>query len=941
MIRYLVAIALALSLVACSTVTKQRPSLLGQIKTTPVRVIPNASVDVTHEQVRQHYQRFLEVSDDSEMRIRTTYRMAALKLQAEELALDDFNQTDQENTTNASSTANTTTDGRRTLSVIQDYQTLLADHPDRRDNDVIMYQLAKAYSLSGQRYLAITTLERLTENYPGSVYFLESHFRLGQLYYASHDYEMAANAYQTIIDIGRENNEYYVTAGYLLGWAFYKQNLFEQSLLAFTRVLDEEFANEKALENAVANTDLRDDIFRVMAITFAEIGDWEQIAVFYQTHGQRFYEYRLYDSLANLYYEREFHRSAASTLRAFVLRYPLDKRASSYYERIIEGYEKARYADLMRRHMESYVELFGVNTAYWNQHQEQHAQLTASLSTYIWDLASFHHGWGQNTKAGKDKTQRLEIAARWYQEYVNSFPKAADSVKAHFLLAEVAFELEDYPTARHNYEIVAYQYPEYEQANEAGFAAILAYNSYRPSAEESKVWRQATVASAMRFVREFAEDPRSGEVLVNTSEMLLKDKYYPQALYTARLAADIEDQLSPRYRYGAALVRSHAAFELGYYAEAEGAINLALAQQQADPQTRKDLRAKLAASIYRLGEQSKEQGDANAAVYHWLRLANVVPESDTKILAQYDAATLLMETADYPQAIAVLTNFREKYPQHKLNQDIPSKLIVAYEAQENWQAAAVELKSIVASSKDPEEQRIASYQAAEYFEKAQDLNSARDMYRDYAHNYPKPFDAALEAHYRLDQIYDKLGEQDKRHFWLDKIISLHNKAGNEQSDRSRYLAASAAFQLGEFERLRFEQLKITLPLDKSITAKNNYLQSAQNRYTQAAQLNVQEFTTASTYHLGQLYADMSLALVNSERPQGLDELELEEYEFIIEEQVFPLQEVAIEIHQTNSGRSRDELYDRWIKRSFASLAKLMPGQYNKQERVITYVDQIR
>ena len=110
MIRYLVAIALALSLVACSTVTKQRPSLLGQIKTTPVRVIPNASVDVTHEQVRQHYQRFLEVSDDSEMRIRTTYRMAALKLQAEELALDDFNQTDQENTTNASSTANTTTD---------------------------------------------------------------------------------------------------------------------------------------------------------------------------------------------------------------------------------------------------------------------------------------------------------------------------------------------------------------------------------------------------------------------------------------------------------------------------------------------------------------------------------------------------------------------------------------------------------------------------------------------------------------------------------------------------------------------------------------------------------------------------------------------------------------------------------------------------------------
>lgn len=929
MIRYLVAIVLAVSLTACSTFTKDNESRLGHIETVSVRVKSNENIEVTHEQVQERYQRYLDVSEDSEMRIRTTHRMAALKLQAEELALDSYTPTDEK------------LSERKAFAVINDYENLLKEHPDRRDNDSLMYQLAKAYSLSGQPYLAITTLERLTEHYPESKHYLESHFRLGQLYYASRDYEMAGLSYQNVINIGRENNEYYVSAGYLLGWSLFKQNLFEDSLLAFTRVLDEEFTNEDSLENAQTDADLRDDIFRIMAITFAEMGDWNQIAQFYGVHGQRFYEYRLYDSLASLYYSREFHRSAASTLRAFVLLYPLDLRSPSYYERLIEGYKQARYAGLMRRHMESYVSLFGVETEYWQTNISQHSMLTTSLSAYMWDLASFHHGWGQNTQNAKDKKERLEIAARWYKEYTDSFPAADDTVNAHFLLAEVSFELKDYSTARHNYEIVAYQYPQFEKANEAGYAAILAYNNYRPSAEESLAWRQATVASAMRFVQEYSADPRSGTVLVNTAEMLLKDKYYPQALYTARLAANIEDQLSPKYRYGAALVRSHAAFELGYYEEAESAINLALAQQQADVKTRKDLRDKLAASIYRLGEQSKEQGDNEAAVYHWLRLADAVPESNTKILAQYDAATLLMETADYPQAIEVLSSFRQQYPQHKLTADIPSKLIVAYESQQNWQAAAFELKQMAESSTNAEEQRIATYQAAEYFEKAEDLDNARDMYRTYAHDYSQPFDAALEAHYRLDQIYSKLGEEDKRHFWLDKIISLHNKAGNEQSDRSRYLAASAAFQLGEFERNRFEKVQITLPLDKSITAKNNYLQAAQRRYTQAAQLNVQEFTTASTFHLGQLYADMSMALVDSERPKGLDELELEEYEFLIEEQVFPLEEAAIEIHQTNSGRTRDGLYDRWIKHSFASLAKLMPGQYNKQERVISYVDQIR
>jgi len=927
--RYLLTATLITSLTACSTLTSPRVEKLGHIQAVPIKLKSNDVIDVSHEQVQERYQRYLEVSTDTEMRIRTTHRMAALKLQAEELALDNYAHSSAEN------------EERRVLTVINDYQTLLKEHPDRRDNDNLVYQLAKAYSLSGQPYLAIATLERLVEDYPKSEYFLESHFRLGQLYYASRDYEMAGLAYQNVIDMGRKDNEYYVSAGYLLGWSLFKQTLYEDSLLAFTRVLDEEFANENALEKAETNADLRDDIFRIMAITFAEMGGWEQIAQFFDAHGQRFYEYRLYDSLASLYYLRDFHRSAASTLRAYVLRYPLDLRAPSYYERLIEGYKNARYAGLMRRHMENYVSLFGVGTEYWQTNSSQHSMLTASLSAYMWELASFHHGWGQNTNNAKDKKERLNIAARWYKEYTDSFPLAADAVNAHFLLAEVSFELKDYPTARHNYEIVAYQYPEFEQANEAGYAAILAYNNHRPSAEESLAWRQATVASAMRFVQEYASDPRSGRVLVNTSEMLLKDKYNPQALYTARLAANIEDQLSPRYRYGAALVRSHAAFELGYYEEAESAINLALAQQQADVKTRKDLRDKLAASIYRLGEQSKEQGDHEAAVYHWLRLADAVPESDTKILAQYDAATLLMEVADYPQAIQVLSDFRQQYPQHRLTADIPSKLIVAYEAQENWQAAAFELKRLAETSSNVEEQRIATYQAAEYFEKAEDLDNARDMYRNYAHNNTQPFDAAVEAHYRLDQIYAQLGEEDKRHFWLDKIISLHNKAGNEQSDRSRYLAASAAFQLGEFERNRFEKVQITLPLDKSITAKNNYLQAAQRRYTQAAQLNVQEFTTASTFHLGQLYADMSMALVDSERPKGLDELELEEYEFLIEEQVFPLEEAAIEIHQTNSGRTRDGLYDRWIKHSFASLAKLMPGQYNKQERVISYVDQIR
>lgn len=927
MIKVLLTAAFTLLLAGCSVWGKKEPQLLADLPQEHLNILANADIDVDHQQVLAQYQKYLAVSEDAEMRVRVLHRMAALKLQEQELQL---NQTEVESTDEPSTNA------------IADYEQLLQQYPDRIDNDAVLYQLAKAYSFAGYMQLSIMTLERLTLEYPASKYYLEAEFRLAQQLYAVGDYQASGEAYQRLINLGREGNEYYVSAGYLLGWSLFKQDLLEQSLVAFTRVLDEEFTDEAAFsEQATNNVDIRDDMLRIMAIMFAELGDWEQVERFYSTHGERFYEYKIYERLASLYYEREYYKSAASTLRAFVLRYPQDQRAATYYQRLIEGYKKARYASLVRRHQQEYVERFGVATEYWQAHPQLQPALQENLSTYMWELAGFFHAWGQQSRIAKDKAQRLSSAARWYAKYVDSFPNADDAVKAHFLLAEVSFELKDYPQARTHYEIVAYQYPHYETAAEAGYAAILAYNQHRPAHEDAAAWRQATVASAMRFVQEFSQDERSGTVLVNTAEMLLKDKYYPQALATARLAANIEQDLNPRYRYGAALVRGHSAFELGYYQEAEAAIQLALAQQQANRATHKDLRDKLAASIYRQGEQHQEQGNLEQAVNDWLRLGQEVPESRTKILAHYDAATLLMTMQDYPRAIEVLLSFRQQYPQHRLAQDIPSKLIVAYEEQEDWRSAAFELKNIWQNNSNAEQQRIACYQAAEYFVKAEDFDNARDMYRSYAHQYPKPFDPALEAHYQLDQIYARIGEEDKRRFWLDKIIKLHNKAGAEQSDRSKYLAASAAFELGEFERARFEKVALTLPLNKSVTSKNNYLQAAQKRYTQAVQLGVLEYTTSSTFHLGELYAQMSEALNNSERPKGMDELEQEEYEFLLEEQAFPLEEAAIEIHQTNAGRTRDHLYDQWIRKSFASLAKLMPGQYAKPERVSEYVDQIR
>lgn len=939
--RLLFVLSLGLFLPACSlfeaftSPEELKDQTLANMKPVNIRFMANENLDITHDEVMEKYRDYLEVSDDAELRVRTHHRIANLRLQKDELLWEGGEEPDE-----AQEQLAEIDFGRESIA---DYEALLAQYPDRNDNDLALYQLAKAYSLAGEPFETIRVLEQLAELYPRSDYYLESLFRLGEVYYANGVYDQAEKAYARLIERGADQNKYHLSAMYLLGWSQFKQNKYDESLLAFTAVLDYEFPEKGSIATASASQkDMLADILRIMAITFDYQGDWEDISQFYAGLGGRHYEYLVYDTLAEQYYDKKYYKSGASTLRAFIKRYPQDVLAPIFYQRVVEGYAKARYPTLLRKHKKKYVEAFGVGSDFWNNHDDAvRNNIKTPLASYIWDLARFNHAWGQRSKNKKEKKERLQEAMDWYAEYIRSFPGALDTPKAHFLLAEVAYQTRQYPLAKDHYEIVAYQYPEYEKAEESGYAAILTYSKHKAKKSEKEIWRQLTVASAMRFVQEYPEAKERGRVLVNTAEMLLADKHYEQALATANLAWQSEGKLSARHRYGASLVRSHSSFYLEQYEEAESAINEALSYNKIKVSSRRDLREKLAASIYKQGEMAKLAGDNALAVKNWLRIAEVVPESDIKVSAEFDAATLLMAEEKYEEAIPVLLAFRKTYPNHRLVKDIPSKLIIAYESKEDWRSAAFELQKIWQGGKTKDEQRIALFQSAEYFEKAGDLDNALAMYKRYAHDYKKPFNPAIEAHHKLDQIYLTKSETTKRLFWLNKIVWLHLGAKKDKTDRSKYLAAKAAYELGENERIKYERVKITLPLAKSIDKKNKLMKAALERYTQSVQIGVLEYTTSATYRIAELYSQFSQGLLASEKPAGLDELELEEYGYLLEDQAFPLEEAAIEVHQTNAGRTFDGLYDQWVKKSYGSLAELMPAQYAKFEKQVSYVDAIR
>ncbi|WP_321371805.1 hypothetical protein [uncultured Desulfuromusa sp.] len=73
-------------------------------------------------------------------------------------------------------------------------------------------------------------------------------------------------------------------------------------------------------------------------------------------------------------------------------------------------------------------------------------------------------------------------------------------------------------------------------------------------------------------------------------------------------------------------------------------------------------------------------------------------------------------------------------------------------------------------------------------------------------------------------------------------------------------------------------------------------------------------------------------------------IELEEYELAIEEQAYPFEERAIEVHQSNLELLSLDVYNQWIEKSLQKLARFIRGAIFKTEEeseIIVSLDSYR
>jgi len=804
------------------------------------------------------------------------------------------------------------------------------------DDAEVLYQLSRAMEGAGKGDDALRTLDTLVASHPSAKHQDEAEFRRGETYFVRQNYAAAETAYAAVLAQG-DSSPFYEQSLYKHGWALFKQGRNEEGLRSFLQLLDRKLgpggSRPAALVDGMSRPEreLLDDTLRVTSITYSYLDGAASIPVSLASGPEPAWTYLLYDSLGDLYLDKERFRDAAETYQAFVAHDPVNDEAPRLQQAAIEAYTQGKFPSLVLEAKREYVETYGLDAPFWaTRQQADYATVVMSLKTHLTDLAAFDHSEAQKSKLPAD----YERAAGWYRRFLAYFPADPESAERSFLLGELLFESGNFAEARDAYVRSAYDYGNHEHAAEAGYAALLASREHEKqlTADALAAWHEQHIEYALQFAATYPAHPEAGAVLTNVAEELFAAGQLERAIQVSGLVVTLQPPATPELERVAWTVLAHAQFDLGRFGEAEGSYQR-LRAYNLPPEQRRDIEGRVAASIYRQAEAAQASGDVDAAVANFLRIAAATPDAEIRPTALFDAATLLLTNQRWGQSAELLQRFRQEFPQHKYNGDVTTKLAVALKEDGRAAEAASEYERIAATATaGADVQRAALWQAAElYADAGQPANEAR-LFEAIVTRFPDPPAEALEARYKLSTLAAVSGDWNTRKHWLEAIVAADAASGTARTDRSRFLAASAAIELARPKRDAFMATSLTAPLEKTLKLKKTRMEEALRAYSAAADYSVAQVTTAATFETAELYYQLSRDLLASERPADLTSDEQEEYSLLLEEQAFPFEEKAIDLFRVNADRVTDGVYDEWVRASFARLSVMSPARYARTER---------
>ena len=205
---------------------------LGKVGEFYVEVEPEVEFRVNRDQVINSYRELVKITADGGGTGDELRRLADLELESSldnRLSDDEIAQLQGE---------------REAIHAIIVYEQYLNIYPQREDNDMILYQLSRAYALESEPDKSLLALDRIASDYPDSKYIAEVQFRRGENLFVAREFEEAEEAYGVVV-ANHPESLFFEKALYKYGWTQFKQSRYEDALQSYIRLLDLNLEQEK------------------------------------------------------------------------------------------------------------------------------------------------------------------------------------------------------------------------------------------------------------------------------------------------------------------------------------------------------------------------------------------------------------------------------------------------------------------------------------------------------------------------------------------------------------------------------------------------------------------------------------------------------------------------------------------------------------------------
>ncbi len=880
--------------------------------------------------VKQAYYDYIKGADkDDKLRVRAATRIAELELGAD---------TDEGNTNPSHSDVKFEKTIRNTIRLLSD---TLRDFPDSSNNDHIMYQLAKAHDQVAQGEQAIAVLDVMVKKYPKTRYFIESKFRIAEYSFITQNYAKSEEAYTDVL-VASDNAAFFEKALFKRGWARYKQERYVDALDDYyDAIYRHDFPAYQDLNKK--EQAIFDEYFRAIGLAFSYMGGAPAIDEYLTAKDDYLFVYQAYRSVSGLQLKQERFSDSVATHQAYIDRYPTGSGVIQSGLAIVDIWKHAGLFNRYTSAFETFYDNYNKQSNFWavsgaKISSKDKKKAGIDIRSNIVVLSSHHHK-RYNKKPSPKQFKTTQI---WYKRYLRDYSSYAKKDQIYPLYAELLKRSGRRQQALPYYELTAFD-GDIILNKESAYASIyitdhLLKNSPRASKKDRKSWLDKHIHYAFLYGQLYSTEARSSKIIEHAVQLTFKDQRLKR---TIELANILPDTASDSIAREVGLLKAQAYFNLGQYEDAEIMYQDLLSAKSLTQKLRMQLTNKLALSFYRQGEKARDTGDINTSARNFLKVYRNVPSSELAATAVYDAIALFMSNKMWDEAIDYLNVFKREYPKHRYQKEVGRKLSVAYLKSNRSLEAAREFEKLSDFVSNQDEKMAALWQAAKLYHEKNDLKSALRAYKQYAHTYKRPYAENMEAMNIISKIYQKQGAREKRYFWLRKMVKSDKKAvKSNKTDRTRYIAAHASYSMALLRLDDFERIKLKNPLAKSLKNKKVAMQDTVKLFGQSAEYGHEEFVTSATYYIGDIYRHFSVALLESDRPKGLNEDELEQYDILLEDQAFPFEDKAIEFYETNMTRIAGGNFDKSIKKSLKQLRELFPARYARPGKVELFVEQL-